>query len=65
MGTWEEPFPGWVENVQNGGVAFIAGAGKGVFRTVLGIKDKISDIVPCDMVANLSIAATWDVARRG
>ncbi|KAK6633635.1 hypothetical protein RUM44_004242 [Polyplax serrata] len=63
--TLEEPIPGWVENVQNGGVAFIAGAGKGIFRTVLGDNNKITDFVPCDMVASLSVATAWDVAKQG
>ncbi|KAL0280985.1 UNVERIFIED_CONTAM: hypothetical protein PYX00_002122 [Menopon gallinae] len=65
LGTMKEPIPGWVENVQNGGVAFIAGAGKGVFRTIMGDHTKISDIVPCDTVANMSIAAAWDVFTQG
>ncbi|KAK6644947.1 hypothetical protein RUM43_001223 [Polyplax serrata] len=65
VSTLEEPIPGWVENVQNGGVAFIAGAGKGIFRTVLGDNNKITDFVPCDMVASLSVATAWDVAKQG
>lgn len=48
---------GWVDNVHNGAFAFIAGAGKGVFRTILADGNKIADMVPCDLVINLLIAS--------
>ena len=54
-----EPVPGWIDNVQTGGFAFIAGASKGVFRVVVADDSKVADIIPCDHVANLMVAAAW------
>lgn len=61
LGCHTEPVPGWLSNVQNGGVAFIAGAGKGIFRTVVSKPEQIADIVPVDMVVSQCVAALWDV----
>lgn len=55
---------GWVDSVHNGAFAFIAGAGKGVFRTILADGKKIADMVPCDMVVNLLIASASYIAFR-
>lgn len=55
---------GWVDSVHNGAFAFIAGAGKGVFRTILADGKKIADMVPCDMVVNLLIASASHIAFR-
>ncbi|KAK9507908.1 hypothetical protein O3M35_007670 [Rhynocoris fuscipes] len=55
----ESPLPGWVDNVNNGGVAFIAGAGRGVFRTIAANQDTVADIVPSDLLASLILAAAW------
>lgn len=62
MGTWSDPFPGWVDNVKSGSFAFIAGAIKGVFRVALADPDKVADMVPADHVANLIVAAAWGAA---
>jgi hypothetical protein len=59
FGTLKEPVPGWIDNVQTGGFAFIAGASKGVFRVVVADHSKVADIIPCDHVANLMVAAAW------
>ncbi|XP_021926222.1 putative fatty acyl-CoA reductase CG5065 isoform X2 [Zootermopsis nevadensis] len=59
LGTLKEPVAGWIDNVQTGGFAFIAGAAKGVFRVVVADQNRVADIVPCDHVANLMLAAAW------
>jgi len=45
--------------VQTGGFAFIAGASKGVFRIVVADDSKVADIIPCDHVVNVMVAAAW------
>ncbi|XP_073972944.1 putative fatty acyl-CoA reductase CG5065 isoform X1 [Rhodnius prolixus] len=55
----QSSLPGWVDNVNNGGVAFMAGVGRGVFRTIGARQDLIADMVPCDQLASLLIAAAW------
>jgi hypothetical protein len=55
----EEPVAGWIDNVHTGGFAFIAGAAKGVFRVLAADHSKVADLVPCDHVANLIVAAAW------
>ncbi|XP_069704766.1 putative fatty acyl-CoA reductase CG5065 [Periplaneta americana] len=62
LGTAKEPMSGWIDNVHTGGFAFIAGAGKGVFRVSCAEPDFVADLVPCDHVANLLIAAAWSAA---
>ncbi|KAJ9578547.1 hypothetical protein L9F63_005276, partial [Diploptera punctata] len=57
MSTLKEPFPGWIDNVHTGGFAFIAGTGSGVFRVSCADENRVADLVPCDQVANLIIAA--------
>lgn len=64
LGTLREPLLGWVDNVHNGAFAFIAGAGKGVFRTILADGNKVADMVPCDQVVNLIISAASHVSFR-
>uniref|UniRef100_A0A0A9XS04 Fatty acyl-CoA reductase n=1 Tax=Lygus hesperus TaxID=30085 RepID=A0A0A9XS04_LYGHE len=65
MGALKSPMPGWVDNVNNGAAGFIAGAGRGVFRSIHGDGSKVADIVPCDQFANLLVACAWDVAMNG
>jgi hypothetical protein len=59
LGTLKEPLAGWIDNVHTGGFAFIAGAAKGVFRVVVAAQSRVADLVPCDHVANLMVAAAW------
>jgi hypothetical protein len=47
--------------VNTAGFAFIAGAAKGAFRVLVADRCKVADIVPCDHVANLIVAAAWKV----
>ncbi|KAF4527962.1 hypothetical protein B566_EDAN017887 [Ephemera danica] len=64
LGTWKEPFPGWLP-IGYGASGFIAGTGKGVFRTVPASPKKIADLVPSDVVVNAIIAAAWGLAQPG
>jgi hypothetical protein len=59
LGTLKEPLAGWIDNVYTSGFGFIAGAAKGVFRVVVADQNKVTDLVPCDHVANLMVAAAW------
>lgn len=60
----KEPLQGWMENVNNGQFAFIAGAGKGVFRTLLADGGLVADMVPSDLVVNLIISAASHMPHR-
>lgn len=59
--SWKEPIVGWVDNL-NGPTGLLAGAGKGVLRTLLCHKDLIADLVPVDICINLLISAAWYTA---
>ena len=76
VAAWREPLPGWLENL-NGPTGIVAGAGKGVLRTVycklvkshkivISIlcdrREKIADLVPVDVPINLAIVAAWKIA---
>ncbi|XP_050530982.1 putative fatty acyl-CoA reductase CG5065 [Daktulosphaira vitifoliae] len=59
--SWKEPISGWVDNL-NGPTGLLAGAGKGVLRTLLCHKDLIADLVPVDICINLLISTAWYTA---
>jgi hypothetical protein len=59
--SWREPILGWVDNL-NGPTGLLAGAGKGVLRTLLCHKNLIADLVPVDICINLLISAAWYTA---
>ncbi|XP_046382375.1 putative fatty acyl-CoA reductase CG5065 isoform X2 [Ischnura elegans] len=59
--AWKEPIPGWVDNL-NGPTGMIAGAGKGVLRTILCHRDLVADLVPVDIAINLMISVAWHTA---
>lgn len=59
--AWKEPIPGWVDNF-NGPTGMIAGAGKGLMRTLLCHEDMVADVVPVDVPINLMITAAWHTA---
>ncbi|XP_043233602.1 putative fatty acyl-CoA reductase CG5065 [Amphibalanus amphitrite] len=61
--AWKEPLPGWVDNF-NGPTGMIAGAGKGLMRTLLCHEDLVADVVPVDVPINLMITAAWYTAVR-
>jgi len=57
-----EPLPGWVDNI-NGPTGLIAGAGKGILRTIWCYRDLVADIVPVDLCINLMLAVAWHTAN--
>lgn len=57
IGTYEEPFPGWAENLAAGGVVNVT-CGLGILRNVQCNPHQIIDCVPCDHVVNLVLAAS-------
>ncbi|XP_065343905.1 putative fatty acyl-CoA reductase CG5065 isoform X2 [Cloeon dipterum] len=59
--AWKEPIPGWVDNL-NGPTGMIAGAGKGILRTILCYRDLVADLVPVDICINLMISVAWHTA---
>ncbi|KAF4523936.1 hypothetical protein B566_EDAN011190 [Ephemera danica] len=59
--AWKEPLPGWVDNL-NGPTGMIAGAGKGVLRTLLCYRDFVADLVPVDVCINLMVSVAWHTA---
>ncbi|XP_066999397.2 putative fatty acyl-CoA reductase CG5065 isoform X2 [Anabrus simplex] len=59
--AWREPLPGWVDNL-NGPTGMIAGAGKGILRTVLCYRGMKADLVPVDVAINLLISVAWHTA---
>jgi fatty acyl-CoA reductase len=59
--AWKEPIPGWVDNL-NGPTGLIAGAGKGVLRTILCYRDLVADLIPVDIAINLLISVAWHTA---
>eukprot|EP00092_Neocalanus_flemingeri_P036689 GFUD01039944.1.p1 GENE.GFUD01039944.1~~GFUD01039944.1.p1 ORF type:complete len:515 (+),score=130.04 GFUD01039944.1:51-1547(+) len=63
VAAWKEPLPGWLENL-NGPTGAIAGAGKGLLRTVYCKREKIADLVPVDIPINLAIAVAWKTASQ-
>ncbi|GLH01985.1 Putative fatty acyl-CoA reductase CG5065 [Gryllus bimaculatus] len=59
--SWREPLPGWVDNL-NGPTGLLAGAGKGLLRTMYCHRNLVSDIVPVDIAINLLLAVAWHTA---
>ncbi|XP_074533421.1 fatty acyl-CoA reductase 1 isoform X2 [Halichoeres trimaculatus] len=56
--SWQEPFPGWIDNFNGPSGIFIA-AGKGILRTMRASNDAVADLVPVDVVINATVAAAW------
>lgn len=61
--TWSDPIPGWVDSL-NGPIGVMAGAAKGVIRTMLINGDNPSEIIPVDMAINGLITIPYDIRRR-
>ncbi|XP_074554579.1 fatty acyl-CoA reductase 1 isoform X3 [Halichoeres trimaculatus] len=59
--SWQEPFPGWIDNFNGPSGVFIA-AGKGILRTMKANNDAVADLIPVDVVINLTLAAGWYTA---
>ena len=58
VSTWKEPVAGWVDNL-NGPTGLFLIAGIGVMRTAVIHEDLLTDGVPVDTCANLTIASAW------
>ncbi|XP_042669921.1 fatty acyl-CoA reductase 1 isoform X2 [Centrocercus urophasianus] len=56
--SWKEPFPGWIDNFNGPSGLFIA-AGKGILRTMRASNGAVADLVPVDVVVNMTLAAAW------
>lgn len=61
LSSAEEPFPGWIENL-NGPTGYVVGYAKGIVRCVLCHTEMVADFVPVDFTINLIIAAAWYTA---
>lgn len=59
--SWQDPFPGWVDNF-NGPTGLFAAIGKGALRMMMGKRDGAADIIPVDTAINFFIAAAWYTA---
>uniref|UniRef100_A0A452QPP3 Fatty acyl-CoA reductase n=2 Tax=Ursus TaxID=9639 RepID=A0A452QPP3_URSAM len=59
--TWQEPFPGWVDNL-NGPSGLIIAAGKGFLRSIRATPMAVADLIPVDTVVNLTLAVGWYTA---
>ncbi|XP_069484627.1 fatty acyl-CoA reductase 2 [Ambystoma mexicanum] len=59
--SWQEPFPGWIDNF-NGPSGILIAAGKGILRTMKATNNAIADLIPVDVVINLTLAAGWYTA---
>ena len=57
-----EPEAGWVDNY-TAATPYIDQVSRGMFRTIHCDKNIIFDLIPVDMVINLTIAASWKVAQ--
>uniref|UniRef100_A0A8C6QX96 Fatty acyl-CoA reductase n=2 Tax=Nannospalax galili TaxID=1026970 RepID=A0A8C6QX96_NANGA len=59
--SWQEPFPGWIDNI-NGPSGLIIASGKGFLRSLRATPMAIADVIPVDTVVNLTIAVGWYTA---
>jgi len=61
VAAWREPVPGWVDNL-NGPTGLLAGAGKGLLRTLHCKRSCVADLVPVDIPINLMCAVAWKIS---
>ncbi|XP_034296280.1 fatty acyl-CoA reductase 1-like [Pantherophis guttatus] len=59
--SWQEPFPGWIDNFNGTSGLLVAGA-KGILRTIKCNAAAVADIIPVDLAINLTITAGWYTA---
>jgi fatty acyl-CoA reductase len=60
--TWKDPMVGWVDNL-NGPTGLILAVGKGLLRSMHVMKEAKADVIPCDVVVNTMIAASYYAAK--
>ncbi|XP_063962753.1 fatty acyl-CoA reductase 1-like isoform X1 [Lytechinus pictus] len=58
LGSWKEPYRGWVDNILSGS-GLMAAVGKGMVTTVLSDPNTILDVIPVDVIVNAMIGVTW------
>ncbi|XP_035829281.1 fatty acyl-CoA reductase 1, partial [Aplysia californica] len=59
--SWEEPLPGWVDNL-NGPTGLLAAIGKGLLFIMHGNVYCTADVIPVDIATNAMIAVAWYTA---
>ncbi|KGL80400.1 Fatty acyl-CoA reductase 1 [Tinamus guttatus] len=59
--SWHEPFPGWIDSFNGTSGIFVA-VGKGILRSVIANNEAVADMIPVDVVINLTLAAGWYTA---
>lgn len=59
--SWEEPVPGWVDNL-NGPTGLLVAIGKGLLRCMHGNFHATADVVPVDIATNAMIVVAWYTA---
>lgn len=59
--AWKEPLSGWIDNL-NGPTGLLAGAGKGILRSLLCYRNLVADLIPVDIAINLLISVAWHTA---
>ncbi|GLG96577.1 Fatty acyl-CoA reductase [Gryllus bimaculatus] len=64
ISTMMEPFPGWIEG-WNGPSPFLAATAKGLIHGLLADANAVTDVIPADIVVNLTICAAWRTAMQG
>lgn len=62
MPAWQEPMPGWVDNL-NGPSGLLVAAAKGVVRSMHCKEHYLADLMPVDIVINSIITLAWKVGR--
>ncbi|KAL1139604.1 hypothetical protein AAG570_006586 [Ranatra chinensis] len=61
-GAWQEPFPGWVDNV-SGITGIMMEIGRGTIRSIICDDKNLVDIIPVDIVVDSLIVAAWHTAN--
>ncbi|CAB0014994.1 unnamed protein product [Nesidiocoris tenuis] len=61
-GAWQEPFPGWVDNL-SGITGIIMEIGRGTIRSIICNDRYLVDIIPVDIVVDTLIVAAWQTAH--
>ncbi|XP_075148986.1 fatty acyl-CoA reductase wat-like isoform X2 [Haematobia irritans] len=59
--TWEEPIPGWIDNMQ-GGIGATYCTGNGFLRVLKGSPSTRAAFVPIDFCVNMIMALAWHTA---
>jgi len=56
--SWNEPFPGWVDNF-NGPFGLLIAGGKGIVRTLFADPNAAPDYIPIDICIQFLLLAAW------